>query len=285
MKRIIIALAFIGTYITFDLFADETYWESQIVRPYVHNSELQRRWAWAFLAPHLQQLNGDESILDIGCGDGRITSDLSKFVSNGFVVGIDPSKPMLEWAQRQYCSMEYPNLSFKEGGFLEPGDLSTFDVIVSFCALQHCSNQQEGILQLAKHLKPGGKVLIMIPALENKKWGEASRTIQALPQWSAYWKGFLPRKIHTLEEYAAMMTKANLHPQRIEKVHTLDPFVDREEFLCFLLGTLPPVIPKEMRRQFWNEVIDEYLRLLPDVEKSNGTIEARFGRIEIEAII
>ena len=37
-------------------------------------------------------LNGDENILDFGCGDGRTTAEIAKRVSNGFVLGIDISQ-------------------------------------------------------------------------------------------------------------------------------------------------------------------------------------------------
>ena len=35
------------------------------------------------------QLRGDEKILDVGCGDGRITAEISKLLSQGYVIGID----------------------------------------------------------------------------------------------------------------------------------------------------------------------------------------------------
>ncbi|PJD96722.1 MAG: hypothetical protein CK425_05105 [Parachlamydia sp.] len=78
---------------------DDSYWDTHLVRPYVHNSELQRRWAWALLASHMRELKGNEHILDVGCGDGKITADLSKFVPSGSVIGIDPSLAMLAWAK------------------------------------------------------------------------------------------------------------------------------------------------------------------------------------------
>ena len=38
-----------------------------------------------------------------------------------------------------------------------------------------------------------------------------------------------------------------------------------------------------MSRGFYGEIIDEFLNLLPESMKPSGVIEARFGRIEIEA--
>lgn len=46
------------------LHADVSYWDSRLVKSYVHYSDLQRRWAMSFLAPHLKSLIGDEEILD-----------------------------------------------------------------------------------------------------------------------------------------------------------------------------------------------------------------------------
>lgn len=263
--------------------ADETYWDTNLVRAYVHNSDMQRRWASAFLASNLRQLNGDEHILDIGCGDGKITADISTFIPQGAILGIDPSKPMLDWARKQYCSLEYPNLAFQEGGFLEPNISESFDIIVSNCALQHCSNQSQAFENLAKLLKPGGKLWIMIPAVDNVAWKQARKVVQTSPKWACYWENIVPRKFFTIEECVELLNATNLQPQRVEKIQTLDPFVDREEFLSFLLGTFTPAVPSNMAKEFYNEIINEYLRLLPEAMNFDGVIEARFGRIEIEA--
>ena len=75
--RFLIALFFL---ITSCLSADVSYWSDDMVRSYVHYSDLQRRWAWSFLAPHLKEVQPDAKILDIGCGDGKITADIAKFI-------------------------------------------------------------------------------------------------------------------------------------------------------------------------------------------------------------
>lgn len=263
--------------------ADETYWDANLVRSYVHHSDLQRRWAWAFLASNVHQLKGNERILDIGCGEGKITADLSKFIPQGTILGIDPSLPMLEWAQKQYCSLEYPNLTFQKGGFLEPNISESFDIIISNCALQHCLDQPQAFENLANLLKPGGKLWIMIPALDNEAWKQARKNVQTSSKWACYWQNTSPRKFFTIEECAELLKNTNLEVRRIEKIQTKDPFIDREEFVNFLLGTFTPAVPLEMAKAFYEEMIDEYLRLLPDAMDTLGVIEARFGRIEIEA--
>jgi len=43
---------------------------------------------------------GDESILDLGCGDGALTAQLATLVPGGHVLGIDASAGMLETARQ-----------------------------------------------------------------------------------------------------------------------------------------------------------------------------------------
>ena len=50
----------------------------------------QKEWGEKLIEElHLQ---GKEKILDLGCGDGTLTAQLSKIVPNGEAVGIDASK-------------------------------------------------------------------------------------------------------------------------------------------------------------------------------------------------
>lgn len=267
------------------LVSDESYWDANLVRAYVHHSDMQRRWALSFLAPHLKLLKGDEQILDIGCGDGKITADLSRFIPSGSILGIDPSKPMLDWARKQYHPSEYPNLEFQEGGFVDT-NLSgkTFDLIVSNCAFQHCSEQAKGITNVAKLLKPNGKLLILVSARDNAPLNQAVKNVQASPKWAEYWKIIPFRIALNVGWYSQLLETANLSPQRVVRVQKVDPYVDREEFLNFLLGTQVPVIPATMTRNYYNDIIDEYIRISPEALRSDGVIEARFGVIEIEAI-
>lgn len=266
------------------VYADETYWDVNLVRNYAHNSELQRRWAFAFLAKNLRQLKGNESVLDIGCGEGKITADVAKFIPDGTVLGIDPSKGMLEWACKQHTSIEYPNVAFREGGFLEPNLTTQYDVIYSTCAFQHCSDQPKALENVAQLLKPQGQLWIMTPSMDNPAWKEAGKTLRNSEKWSIYWQKATPRKFPTVEQYAILLKNAVLKAKRIEKVQTSDAFIDREELMQFLLGTMAPVMPSDLAHQYWNELIDEYLRLSPESLREDGAIEVRFSRVEVEAI-
>lgn len=281
-QRLLILLFLSHT--SLELHADASYWDAGLVKSYVHHSDLQRRWAMSFLAPHLKSLIGNEEILDIGCGDGKITADISKFVPAGCVIGIDLSTSMISWAQKQYHRQEYPNLAFQEGSFLE-FKLGSFDLIISFCALQHCSDQQIALKKLSEALKPNGKLLILVPLMNNAAWNQARSTVQNRPQWSDYWKNFSPRKFPTPQQYIEILAQSNLKVISVEAVNTMDPFVNREEMLDWSEGTFSPVVPKEKAREFYTQWIEEYLKLDPSAISEDGVIYAKFGYIGIEAAL
>ncbi len=54
-------------------------------------------------------LGGNERIVELGCGDGRLTLQIARCVPDGFVLGIDASERMIALAQR----IQQPNLRFE----------------------------------------------------------------------------------------------------------------------------------------------------------------------------
>ncbi|MGZ4911398.1 MAG: class I SAM-dependent methyltransferase, partial [Halobacteriota archaeon] len=81
------------------------------------------------------ELRGHERILDIGCGDGKITAELAARVSHGSVLGIDNSAEMILFAQNMFPRSVYPNLSFRLGDAVNLTFSQEFDVIVAFASL------------------------------------------------------------------------------------------------------------------------------------------------------
>lgn len=279
MQRLLLFIFF-----SISLHAESTYWKEGLVKSYVHNSELQRRWALAFMAPHLKSLRGDESILDVGCGDGKITADISRFVPDGTVTGIDLSKDMIDWAKKQYHSLEYPNLDFYEGSFHDPAiEGKTYDVIVSFCALQHSFDQKKAVLSLSKLLNPGGKLFILVPTRNNPDWNRARVIVQSDEKWVSYWKGVPARPTLSIDEYRSFLSDGGL--TAIVEMHaTKDPFVDREEIISWLQGTFPPAVPKDKSAEFYNAWMDQYLHLKPQSLGEDGVIYAELGYITIVGV-
>ena len=60
--------------------ANRQNWDAE---DYARNSSAQLEWATELMAK--LALKGDEAILDIGCGDGKITAELARHLPRGLV--------------------------------------------------------------------------------------------------------------------------------------------------------------------------------------------------------
>ena len=255
---------------------------AEMVQTYVHNSELQRRWACCLIAR--QEFTGHEKILDFGCRDGRITADLGRFVPFGSVDGMDYSKEAISWARRQFHESEYPNVSFHEGGVGELFPRAQYDVIFSCCALQFYKEPEKVLLGLRDSLADGGRLIATFPASGNTAWRLANEEMRASDQWNAYWKGFKPAVWKGTEEWRQLLLEAGFEIKRLEKVSTMDPFLSKEEWVEWLKGVYPPVIPRDLQDAFFSQCIERYTEHDPSSIGEGGLLYAKFGRIEIEAV-
>ncbi len=74
---------------------------------YASNSTVQQTWARELIAG--LKLRGDERILDVGCGDGKVTAEIARALPKGMAVGVDASPQMIEFAEKTFS---LPNLEF-----------------------------------------------------------------------------------------------------------------------------------------------------------------------------
>ena len=81
---------------------------------YQKNSEVQLTWGKELIAK--LDLHGNEHILDIGCGDGKVTAEIAAHVPDGKVVGIDSSSDMIDLACTTFPVTNFPNLSLFSNG-------------------------------------------------------------------------------------------------------------------------------------------------------------------------
>ncbi|RKT44715.1 class I SAM-dependent methyltransferase [Thiocapsa rosea] len=63
---------------------------------YAHHSGLQAAMAEEVLAQLV--LRGDEQVLDLGCGDGKISARIAAQLTRGAVLGVDASADMVVYA-------------------------------------------------------------------------------------------------------------------------------------------------------------------------------------------
>ena len=102
-------------------------------REYEKHSLGQQKWARELIEKI--SLKGTENVLDIGCGDGKVTAEISKLVRKGSIIGIDNSAAMIKLATDRHSASIYPNLSFQKMDAVNLNFNDRFDLIFSNAVL------------------------------------------------------------------------------------------------------------------------------------------------------
>lgn len=141
-----------------------------------HNEELDRlgfqHRVWANDAHALWQranIRGGKHVLDLGCGPGFASFDLSDIVGRtGSVTGIDRSAEYIEFAQNKSEAMGVLNASFIQSDFtsMQLGS-EQFDAAYARWVFSWVRDVDQVIAKVAASLKPGGVFAVQ----EYIQWG------------------------------------------------------------------------------------------------------------------
>ncbi len=134
----------------------ENYDYDKTAGDYVESSALQKNASY-FLLDTLK-IRGSDNILDIGCGVGNITSKIRE-LTNGLVVGVDPSVKMLDQAKLNNVNIDYAHITAEEINYSDK-----FDIIFSNSAFHWFKNPSVVVENCFKALKNDGKIGIQCPA-------------------------------------------------------------------------------------------------------------------------
>jgi len=99
----------------------------------------------------------EEHILDLGCGTGELSAQIAK--SGAFVTGLDASSAMIERARAQFLALEHPNLEFTVQSATEMTFEAQFNAIFSNAALHWIPTPEKVASNMARALKPGGRLV------------------------------------------------------------------------------------------------------------------------------
>ena len=123
--------------------------------------------------------------LDAGCGTGGMLASLARY---GDVTGLDRSSDALHFA-RQRGAHKLVQASIARIPFAE----QRFDLVTSFDVLYHrgVADDEEALREIARVIRPGGKLLVRVPAFESLK----SRHDEAVHTRQRYGKKELTEKL------------------------------------------------------------------------------------------
>ncbi len=247
---------------------------------YARHSSHQRRWGGDLITD--LPLRGDEHILDLGCGDGSLTSRLAEHVPSGFVLGVDAAEGMLEAAQAKTKA----NLRFVKLDIASIAFDAEFDVIFSNAALHWVHGHGPLLGRIYRALRPGGFVRAQFGCEGNcPVLVDCLRAQMSCSPFSAAFVDFCwPWFFSSLTEYETLLTASPFSDWRVSIQRKDQSFVDADALIgwvdnpClipFLQG-----LPTGLRRPFRDRVVDA---MLARCVQPDGKYLERFQRLNLWA--
>lgn len=251
---------------------------------YHRSSPAQYQWARELIGK--LRLSGEEHLLDLGCGDGKVTAEIALHVPGGKVTGVDNSPEMIRFAMDHFPRQQFPNLSFVRMDARALSLSEEFDVVFSNAALHWIADHTPVLAGISHCLRPGGRLLIQMGGKGNADsvFGVLDVLIKKA-RWNQYFEGFsFAYGFFGTGEYRQRLKEAGMEPIRVELIPKDMIYSSREDFAAWIRTTwLPWVtrIPEGERTGFIRDLVDEYLLTYP--VQADGMIHISMVRLEAEA--
>jgi len=127
---------------------------------------------------NLAQLQPGEMVLDVGCGTGTLVMEVARRVGRaGRVAGIDPGSQQIARARAKAARRNAP-IEFQIGVIEQLAfPDQTFDVVLSTLMMHHLPAplKRQGLAEIARVLKPGGRLVIADFTHKKERAGQAAR--------------------------------------------------------------------------------------------------------------
>ncbi len=226
---------------------------------------------------------GEESVLDIGCGDGKITAKLSSLASKGQVAGMDISPEMVAFANKYFPSKKWANLTFIEADANELSYSEEFDVIFSSFALQWLNDHENFLGRAFDALKKDGFWLFTIPLGISQELEDSLEELISQKKWCSYFSesNFQLTAMPTEGEWRKGLSKVPIELTQCEKVDQSTNFPSYSSLKEYIKQWLPHpyALPSDLRPQFYEELFSLHSRWMNLTKESEVCFT--FPRLDI----
>jgi trans-aconitate 2-methyltransferase len=235
---------------------------------YARHSSLQAAMADEVLSK--LPLQGDEQLLDVGCGDGKLSARIAARLPRGAVLGVDASADMVAFARQQFGGGG--NLRFEVRDARQLNFDAAFDRVVSFNALHWVPQQSEALRGIRAALKPQGRAhLRLVTRAELTSLEEVAEALRREPAWAAHFAGFSDPYLRLdAQQYGELAARMGLRTISSHSEMKRWDFGSEEAFFGFCnagFGAWTQALPEDRRSDFVRAVMQRYEAL----------IEAAFG--------
>jgi trans-aconitate 2-methyltransferase len=231
------------------------------------------QFEWGIEVLERLELNGDETVLDAGCGSGRVTAELLKRLPRGHLIAVDGSAAMIAKARERLGErVSYLVADLSELELDRPADL-----IFSTATFHWITDHDRLFERLHAALRPGGRLVAQCGGEGNvAEYAKAIEAAVARPEFARHFEGM-----------AAMWNFAAAGPTE-EKLRNAGfssarcwlqpkPVTPERPFEFASTVTLGPhlaQLPQELRRPFTEAVL----------EQAGKPLRLDYVRLNIEAL-
>jgi len=227
-------------------------------------------------------------LLDVGCGEGKVTAELAAALPHGWVTGIDSSAEMIDYARRHFGPPHHPHLEFLQMDARAIQLPMTYDVVFSNAALHWVDGHRAFLRGAATALRPGGRLLVSCGGRGNAEGVlRATRAVMRDPRWRDAFRGMRkPYFFHRPDPYADWLKKAGFQATAARLVPKEMLLAHRTAFVGWVRTTWIPYtqrLPEPLREEFVHAVVDRYLARHP--VDAAGRVRVGMVRLEVDALL
>lgn len=227
-------------------------------------------------------LQGEENVLDLGCGDGRLTAKIAKLVPNGSVLGIDASKGMIKSAKK----IESDNLNFKLMNINEMKYQNEFNDIFSNAALHWVKDHEKLLNNCFKALKNNGLIRFNFAGEGNcSNFYTVIKEVMNLKEYSREFKDFSwPWYMPAVDDYKLFIKKMGFKDVKVWGENADRYFDDQKQMIRWI--EQPAIVPflthlsENKHKRFKEIVVDNMIKR---TKEEDGKCFETFRRINVLA--
>jgi trans-aconitate 2-methyltransferase len=243
---------------------------------YQRVSDPQVEWAREVLAR--LDLDGTETVLDAGCGSGRVTQMLLDKLPGGRVFAVDASPAMVDAARE---SLDRERTTAWVSDLVELEVPEPVDAVLSTAVFHWIRDHEALFARMYDALEPGGRLVVQCGGVGNIEGFHAKLdAIAADPRWAPYFEAMEGIwNFATPAQTAQRLRRAGFTDVEcwLEDKH-ITPAEPREFLRVVCLGHHLDRLPEELRELFVSVVCEvagsplvlDYVRLNIDAKRPNA---------------
>lgn len=249
-------------------------------KKYEKASAHQKEWGNRLISE--LELQGNERVLDLGCGDGTLTARIAERLPEGDVLGVDASQGMIDVA----ATKEKSNLRFFRLDINHMDYENRFDVVFSNATLHWIKNHRRLLHNVHRALRADGRIRFNFAGDGNcSRFFAVMRDAMALDNFRSFFADFdWPWYMPSVDAYDALARSSSLHDVRVwgenadrffPDAETMIRWIDQPNLVPFL-----PVVPDSLKASFREFVVNGMIK---ETKQEDGKCFETFRRINVSA--